>query len=263
MTRLAANLSLMFADIPFLDRFAAAANAGFDAVEFMFPYSESHEAIAARLAECGLSLALFNLPAGAWSEGERGIGALPGREVEFRDGLATALSYARQLGCKRLHLMAGKTEGLDPEVCRAVLIENVRHACDLALAEDVEILLEPINTRVDVPGYFYGTTAAAMSIITEAARPNLRLQYDIYHMQIMEGDLARTIERLLPAIGHIQIADNPGRHEPGSGEINYPWLLSRLEALGYEGFVGCEYVPANGTLEGLDWAAPYLRGNLA
>ncbi len=258
MTKLAANLSLMFAELPFLDRFGAAADAGFAAVECMFPYSETREALAARLAGHGLSLALFNMPAGRWQDGERGIGALPGRVAEFREGAALALDYARHLGCRRLHLMAGKTAGLDQQACRETLIGNVRHAADLAAADGIDILLEPINTRVDMPGYFYDGTAAAMAVIAEAARPNVRLQYDIYHMQIMEGDLARTIERLLPAIGHVQLADNPGRHEPGTGEINYPWLLSRLDALGYDGFVGCEYVPAGGTLAGLGWAAPYL-----
>ena len=259
MTRLAANLSLMFAEVPFLDRFTAAANAGFEAVEFMFPYAETPDAIAGQLKAHGLELALFNMPAGAWQEGERGIGALPGREAEFRSGAVIALEYARRLGCQRLQLMAGKTAGLDSGACRETLLANVRHASDLALKDGVQILLEPINTRVDIPGYFYDNTAAAMALIAEAGRSNLRLQYDIYHMQIMEGDLARTIERLLPAIGHVQLADNPGRHEPGTGEINYPWLLARLDALGYAGFVGCEYLPANGTLEGLGWAQPYLH----
>lgn len=259
MVKLAANLSLMFSDMPFLERFAAAANAGFQAVEFMFPYSEPAATIAAQLGEHGLALALFNLPAGVWQDGERGIGALPGRESEFREGTALALEYARYLGCQRLHLMAGKTAGLDRHACRETMIENVRYATDLALRDDIQILLEPINTRVDIPDYFYDSTAAVMALISEVGRPNVRLQYDIYHMQIMEGDLARTIERLLPVIGHVQLADNPGRHEPGTGEINFPWLLARLDALGYAGFVGCEYVPANKTLEGLGWAAPYLR----
>ena len=221
MTRLAANLSLMFAEVPFLDRFTAAANAGFEAVEFMFPYAETPDAIAGQLKAHGLELALFNMPAGAWQEGE--------------------------------------TAGHDPPASRENFHSKDIHASDLALKDGVQILLEPINTRVDIPGYFYDNTAAAMALIAEAGRSNLRLQYDIYHMQIMEGDLARTIERLLPAIGHVQLADNPGRHEPGTGEINYPWLLARLDALGYAGFVGCEYLPANGTLEGLGWAQPYLH----
>lgn len=259
MVRLAANLSLMFGDLPFLDRFAAAAEAGFRAVEFMFPYGETKEAVAAQLADHGLELALFNMPAGAWAEGERGIGAHPDRVAEFREGASLALDYARQLGCKRLHLMAGKTGGLDQAACRETLIDNIRFAADLMAGDGIDILVEPINTRVDIPGYFYDTTAAAMRVIEEAARPNVRLQYDVYHMQIMEGHLARTIERLLPAIGHVQIADNPGRGEPGTGEINYPFLLGHLDRLGYDGFVGCEYIPVNGTIEGLAWAAPYLQ----
>ena len=259
MPRLAANLTLMFSEVPFLERFAIAADAGFDAVEFMFPYSESPEAMEAQLRQHGLGVAVFNLPAGDWQDGERGIGALPGREGEFREGAALALEYARQLGCKRLHLMAGKTTELDPRACLETMVENVRHAADLAARDGVDILLEPINTKVDIPGYFYDTTAAEMAVIITATRPNLRLQYDIYHMQIMEGDLARTIERLLPAIGHIQLADNPGRHEPGTGEINYSWLLSHLDTLGYTGVVGCEYNPAGETRAGLGWATPYLE----
>jgi hydroxypyruvate isomerase len=259
MVRLAANLSLMFTELPFLDRFAAAARAGFQAVEFMFPYSETYEAIAERLTNNNLTLALFNMPAGAWQDGERGLGALPDRVTEFREGAALALDYAIHLDCKRLHLMAGKTADLDQQACRKTLIDNIRFAADLAAQVGIHVLLEPINTRVDVPGYFYDSTAAAMEIIAEVNRPNVRLQYDIYHMQIMEGDLARTIERLLPSIGHVQLADNPGRHEPGTGEINFPWLLRRLDALGYAGFVGCEYLPAGDTQAGLGWAAPYLR----
>jgi hydroxypyruvate isomerase len=198
------------------------------------------------------------MPAGDWVGGERGIGAVPGRETEFRANAVLALDYARDLGCSRLHLMAGKTAGLDAAACHRTLIDNIRLAADLVAADGITILLEPINTRVDIPGYFYDTTTAALAVIAEADRANVRLQYDIYHMQIMEGDLARTIARLLPQIGHIQLADNPGRGEPGTGEINYRWLLPHLDALGYTGFVGCEYKPVAGTVEGLDWTRPYL-----
>ncbi|NIJ15555.1 2-oxo-tetronate isomerase [Sphingobium vermicomposti] len=257
MIKLAANLSMMFQDLPFLDRFDAAAEAGFSGVEFMFPYDHGAGEVAERGRRCGLEIALFNLPAGDWAGGERGIAALPGRVEEFRAGVAKGLDYANALGCPRLHLMAGKASASTE--CRAVLLDNIAYAADLAAADNVEILIEPINTRVDIPGYFYGTTAEALSVIDGAGRANVRLQYDIYHMQIMEGDLARMIERLLPRIGHMQLADNPGRAEPGTGEINYPWLLSHIDALGYAGWIGCEYRPAGDTKAGLGWARDYLN----
>jgi hydroxypyruvate isomerase len=256
--KLAANLSLLFAELAFLDRFDAAAEAGFKAVEFLFPYEHPPQAIAAKLEARRLELVLFNLPAGDWAAGERGLGSLPDRVDEFRTGVATALDYARALGCRRLHLMAGKPDG-DLASARRTLVDNVRFAADVVAPHGVDILLEPINTRIDMPGYFYGTSYAALSIIDEADRPNVKLQYDIYHMQIMEGDLARTIERLLPVIGHIQLADHPGRGEPGTGEINYPWLLRRIEALGYQGHVGCEYRPVGTTAAGLGWAREHLE----
>jgi len=258
MVKLAANLSMLFTELPFLDRFAAAADAGFGAVEFLFPYEHSPDEIVRALRTNRLELALFNLPAGDWAGGMRGLAALPGREAECRAGAALALDYARAAGCRRLHLMAGITAGLDPQACRAAMVANLRHAAQLVEGDGIEILLEPINTRVDMPGYFHDTTAAALGLIAEAGCPNVKLQYDIYHMQIMEGDLARTIARLLPSIGHVQLADNPGRGEPGTGEIAYPWLLGHIDSLGYEGFVGCEYRPVAGTAAGLGWAAPYL-----
>jgi hydroxypyruvate isomerase len=261
MVKLAANLSMMFQNLPFLDRFDAAEAAGFSGVEFMFPYDHEPADVAARARKCGLEVVLFNLPAGDWAGGERGIAALPDRVEEFRAGVARGLDYARALGCPRLHLMAGKAPATGE--CRSTLVANIVHAAELAAADGVEILIEPINTRVDIPGYFYGTTNEALSVMDEAARDNVRLQYDIYHMQIMEGDLARTIERLLPRIGHMQLADNPGRAEPGSGEINYPWLLSHIDALGYDGWIGCEYRPAADTKAGLGWAQPYLNSRRA
>jgi hydroxypyruvate isomerase len=257
MVKLAANLSMMFTDLAFLDRFDAAADAGFTAVEFLFPYEVPAEQLAAKIAERGLTVAIFNTPSGDWAGGERGLGSLADRIDEFRAGVSRALDYARALGCTRLHLMAGKPTG-DRGAAHRTLIDNVRFAADAAAADKIDILLEPINTRVDIPGYFYETTASAMAVIEEAGRANVKLQYDIYHMQIMEGDLARTIERLLPSIGHIQLADNPGRGEPGTGEINYPWLFQRIDALGYTGYVGCEYKPAGDTKAGLGWAKPYL-----
>ena len=259
MVRLAANLSLMFTEIPFLDRFAAAAEAGFRGVEFMFPYDAPAEVVAERAKEAGVAVVLFNIPAGNWAAGERGIGIMPDRVVEQRGGTRRALDYALALNCPRLHLMAGRSAGTDPVLARETLLANVADAANLAAPHGIEIMLEPINTRVDIPGYFYATTDAALGVIAEVGRANVRLQYDIYHMQIMEGDLARTIERLLPRIGHMQLADNPGRNEPGTGEIAYSWLLSRIDALGYGGWIGCEYKPAGATLDGLGWAESYIR----
>jgi hydroxypyruvate isomerase len=256
MVKLAANLSTMFQHLPFLDRFDAAAQAGFAGVEFMFPYDYEASIVAERAERCGLQIVLFNSPAGDWASGERGLAALPDRMGEFRAGVGKALDYALVLRCPRLHLMAGKAPA--DAAHRATLIDNIRHAAELAAAQDIDILIEPVNTRIDIPGYFYGTTAEALSVIDEAARPNVCLQYDIYHMQIMEGDLARTIEHLLQRIGHMQLADNPGRAEPGSGEINYPWLLGRIDALGYDGWIGCEYRPSGDTAAGLAWAHDYL-----
>lgn len=259
MPRLAANLTMMFTDLPFLDRFDAAAAAGFKAVECIAPYVAPAAAVRERLDALGLQMALFNLPSGDWAAGERGFAADPARRAEFRDSLDLGREYARVTGAPALHLMAGK---IAPEADRAAwtrtLVENLQLAADLFAADGVTLVLEPLNTRVDVPGYFYDTSAAVIAVMDAADRPNLKLLYDIYHLQIMEGDLARTIERLLPRIGHVQLADNPGRGEPGTGEINYPWLLSRLDALGYTGWVGCEYRPVGETTAGLGWASAYL-----
>jgi hydroxypyruvate isomerase len=261
MVKLAANLSMMFLDLPFLDRFDAAADAGFRGVEFMFPYDHPAADVAERAERRGLEVVLFNLPAGDWAAGERGIGALPDRVAEFHAGVATALDYARILRCPRLHLMAGKAPR-DADA-RATLLDNIGHAADLAAVDGITILLEPINTRVDIPGYYYDTTADALTVIDAAGRSNVALQYDIYHMQIMEGDLARTIDRLLPRIGHMQLADNPGRAEPGSGEIDYVWLLDHIDRLGYTDWIGCEYRPAGDTRQGLGWARDYLTSGEA
>jgi hydroxypyruvate isomerase len=259
MPRLAANLSTLFTELPFAERFAAAAAAGFRHVECQFPYALPAAQVAGLLAGHGLSLVLFNAPPGNAAAGDRGLGSLPGREAEFRASIGQALDYARATGCRRLHVMAGlMPAGADPDRHRDTFVANLAWAADLAVADGVTLLLEPINTRVDVPGYFLSGTAQAVDLLDRAARPNLALQFDCYHMQIMQGDLARSIERLLPHIGHIQIADNPGRHEPGTGEIHYAWLLPRLDALGYAGYVGCEYLPLLGTRESLAWARPWL-----
>ncbi|WP_019832778.1 2-oxo-tetronate isomerase [Sphingomonas sp. PR090111-T3T-6A] len=259
MTRLAANLTMLFTHLPFLERIDAAAAAGFKAIECVEPYVAPATEVADRLERHGLAAALFNMPPGNWAAGDRGYGADPARTDEFRNSIEVALDYARATGCRTLHLMAGKIPAdADRVACTRTLIDNIRLAADAMSTDDITLVLEPINTKIDIPGYFYDTTAAALEIIDAADRPNVKLLYDIYHMQIMEGDIARTIERLLPRIGHIQLADNPGRNEPGTGEINYPWLLGRLEALGYDGWIGCEYKPAGDTAAGLGWAKPYL-----
>lgn len=253
MPRFAANLSMMFGEVDFLDRFAAAAEAGFEAVEYLFPYAFSAGELGERLKANGLTQALFNMPPGDWEAGERGIAALPGREQEFREGVGQALRYAETLGCTRLHAMAGIVgEEHDREACRKTYLDNLSWAARHLEAEGVRLLVEQINTR-DMPGYFLSTTAEAAAVLEEVDAPNLRLQLDLYHAQIMEGDLAAKLEALFDHIGHIQIAGVPGRHEPDVGEINYPFLFDRLDALGYEGWVGCEYRPKSETAEGLGW----------
>ena len=259
MTRLAANLTMLFTDRPFLDRFAAAAEAGFEAVEFVAPYAEPADVVAAAARRHGLTVALFNLPPGDWAAGERGFAADPARTQQFRESVATALAYARATECQTLHVMAGK---IGPDADRSewtrTLIDNVRFAADAVAGDGITLVLEPINTRVDVPGYFYDRSADVLAVMDAVGRENVRLLFDVYHLQISEGDVARSIERLLPRIGHIQIADNPGRHEPGTGEVNFPWLLDRIDTLGYRGWIGCEYAPKAGTLEGLGWSTDYL-----
>ncbi|MEY4760783.1 MAG: hypothetical protein RLZZ200_639 [Pseudomonadota bacterium] len=259
MPTLAANLSTLFTDLPFLDRFDAAAEFGFRHVECQFPYEAPADAIRSRLDRLGLSQALINAPPGDASRGERGLAGVPGRQAEFRGGIEQALRYARTLGAPRVHVMAGlQPKGVTLETCLDVYVENVAWAADRFAGDGLEVMLEPINTKVDVPGYVLHATSDAVECIRRVSRPNVKLQFDCYHMQIMEGDLARSIERLMPVIGHIQVADNPGRHEPGTGEIHYAWLLERLDALRYAGVVGCEYVPAGDTRAGLSWAKPWL-----
>jgi hydroxypyruvate isomerase len=253
--KLAANLSTLFPEVPFLDRFAAAARAGFRYVEYQFPYQWSPDELARRAREAGLEVALHNLPAGDFAKGDRGIACLPGREREFRDGVERAIDYARAARCPRLNCLAGIAP-VDPEHF-AVLVDNVRYAARRLGAAGLSLTLEPINTRT-VPGFFLSRSAQALDVLNAAGEGNAFLQYDFFHMQIMEGDLASTVERLLARIGHIQLADVPERHEPGTGEINFDFLLRRLDALGYSGYVGCEYNPRGDTLEGLKWAQPYL-----
>ncbi len=259
MPRFAANLTMMFNEVPFLERFGAAAKAGFEAVEFLFPYEHAPEEVASRLRAAGLGNVLFNMPPGNWAAGERGIGALPGREREFRDGVATALRYAQALGTPRLHAMAGLLPaGADRAPFRATYLENLRYAARETARHGITLLVEPINTR-DIPGYFLNTQAEAHALREEVGAPNLQVQMDLYHAQIVEGDLTVKLRRWVRHVGHVQIASVPDRHEPDSGELSYPNLFHLLDELEYRGWVGCEYRPARGTVEGLGWFAPYRR----
>lgn len=260
MPRLAANISLMFAEVPFLERFAAAARAGFRAVEYQFPYAEgTAQEVAARARAAGLEVVLHNLPAGDAARGDRGIACQPGRVGEFREGVERAIEYARAVGCPRLNALAGIVPaGVAREKAFETLVENLRYAARKLAAAELTLLTEPVNPRT-VPGFLLNTSRDGIAAIDAAGAPNLKLQYDIFHMQIVEGDLAKTIERLLPRIGHLQLADVPDRHEPGSGEINFDYLLAHIDRLGYAGWIGCEYIPAGDTVEGLRWAQPYLR----
>lgn len=251
MIRLAANLSMMFNEWPFMDRFRAARDAGFEAVEYLFPYEHPVEAIGAALQENGLTQALFNLPPGDWNAGDRGMAAIPARKDAFRASVALSLRYAAATGVKRLHVMSGLADRADP-AARAAYADSIRYACDHAGPAGIDILIEPINGR-DMPGYFLGDFNFAADLIGELGRPNLRLQFDIYHRQIIHGDVLTGMKELFPLIGHVQIAAVPARHEPGSGELDDFRLLHELDGMGYAGFVGCEYRPAAGTLAGLGW----------
>ncbi len=253
MPQLSANLSMLFTELPFLERFGAAAKAGFKAVEFMFPYAFSAEDIQAELQKHGLQLVLHNLPAGDWEGGDRGIACDPARVEEFRAGVVQAIAYAQALGVPRLNCLAGKAPaGVDAAVVRRTLVDNLRFAAQALEQSGIRLLVEMINT-FDIPGFYLHGTNQALALLDEVGSPNLQLQYDIYHMQRMEGEIAATLQKQLPRIGHVQIADNPGRNEPGTGEINYAFVFRHLDAIGYQGWVGCEYKPAGRTEDGLDW----------
>jgi hydroxypyruvate isomerase len=253
MPRFAANLTMLFTEVPFLDRFERAARAGFNAVEFLFPYAHPAEEIRSRLDQHQLTLVLHNLPAGDWDAGERGIACLPDRIDEFRGGVARAITYAKALGVTQLNCLAGKAPaGVAAAELNRTLVDNLRFAAAVLRQADLKLLLEPINT-FDIPGFFVNRTAQALAILDEVGTDNLFLQYDLYHAQRMEGELAATLEKHLARIAHVQLADNPGRHEPGTGEINYPFLFAHLDRIGYRGWVGCEYKPATTTEAGLHW----------
>ncbi len=253
MPRYAANLSFLYPQLAFAERFAAAARDGFAGVEYVSPYELPPEAIAALLRENGLEQVLFNMPAGDWAAGERGIACLPDRVAEFEASVDTAIRYASALGCSRVHCMAGIAPvGVDPAALEATFVANLRLAAPRFAAAGVQLLIEPINTR-DMPGYFLPTIATAERILAAVGEDNLFIQYDIYHAQGMQGDLVHTYARLSERIAHIQIADHPGRNEPGTGEINYRFVLRELDRLGYDGWVGCEYKPSSGAGAAVGW----------
>lgn len=251
MPKFAANLSMMFNEWDFLDRFSAAADAGFKAVEYLFPYAFSADDIAARLSQNELTQALFNLPPGNWDAGERGLACNPDRVQDFRQSVETALPYAKATGVKRLHMMSGYGSRNDAMALSAYK-DAIRFACEKAASLELDILIEPINGR-DMPGYFLNHFGFAADLITEMKLPNLKLQYDIYHRQILHGDVMKSLEALLPLIGHVQVASVPNRNEPGTGELDDMRIFRHLDALGYGGYVGCEYRPAAGTLNSLGW----------
>ncbi len=258
MPNFCANLTLLFNEVPFIDRFRAAREAGFEGVEYLFPYGYPKQALADTLREHRLVQVLHNMPAGDWDKGERGIACLPDRVQEFQASVATTIEYASALGCRQVNCLAGAVPaGLDRERAHAVFIDNLRFAAPRFEAAGIKLLIEAINTR-DIPGFFLNTTRQAVAIIEAVGSKNVFVQYDIYHMQIMEGDLAPTIEANLARIAHMQLADTPGRNEPGTGEINYPFLLGFIDRVGYVGWIGCEYRPRTTTLEGLGWIRPYL-----
>jgi len=254
MPKFSANLSFLYPDLSFTERFAAAAKDGFKAVEYLGPYELPAEEVADLLKKSGLEQALFNVPSGNWAGGERGIACLPERVEEFREGVETAIRYAKALGCKRLNVIAGiAPQGVSGEELEQTLVENLRHAASRVKEAGIKLLIEPINLK-DIPGFFLSRTDHAERILEKVGSDNLFIQYDFYHMQVMQGDLLATFERLKDRIAHVQIADNPGRFEPGTGEINYPFIFEALDRLGYDGWVGCEYKPKVGTGAGLGWA---------
>jgi hydroxypyruvate isomerase len=251
--RFAANLTMLFNELPFLDRFAAAKAAGFSGVEYLFPYDFEKAVLREQLQQHGLIQVLHNLPAGDWAAGDRGIAIFPDRVDEFRDGVRRAVDYAKALDCRQLNCLVGLApRDADPFELNETLVNNLRFAAKVLAREGIRLLIEPINTR-DLPGFFLNRTAQAVQVIADVGSDNLFVQYDVYHMQVMEGDLALTLRKCLGRISHIQLADNPGRNEPGTGEINYPFLFRHLDEIGYRGWIGCEYKPKTTTVAGLGW----------
>jgi hydroxypyruvate isomerase len=258
MPKICANLSMLFNEYDFLDKFERAAVAGFKGVEYLFPYPFASNAIKQRLQDNQLTQVLFNLPAGDWAAGERGITCHPDRISEFRDGVEQAIDYAKDLNCDQCNALAGIIPSdISFEQAEETFIDNLRFASDKLKQHDIKLLIEAINT-FDIPQFFLSNTQQALDIINKVGSNNLFYQYDIYHMQRMEGELSSTIQTQLPMIGHLQLADNPGRHEPGSGEINYDFLLKFIDKLGYKGWIGAEYIPKNHTEKGLGWIEQYI-----
>ncbi len=257
MTKLAANLTMLYNEVDFLDRFEAAAKSGFKGVEYLFPYPYPKEQLAERLAQHKLVQVLHNLPAGDWAAGSRGIACLPDRVGEFQEGVGAAIEYATTLGCKQVNCLAGiAPKGVDPDQVRATFVDNLRFAAEKLRAAGIKLLIEPINTY-DIPGFYLNRTQQALEVIRDVGSANLFVQYDIYHMQRMEGELASTMKANLAQIAHIQLADNPGRNEPGTGEINYRFLFGFIDSIGYDGWIGCEYKPKGRTDDGLGWRAEH------
>ncbi|MGO2509317.1 MAG: 2-oxo-tetronate isomerase [Vibrio hibernica] len=258
MAQFAANLTMLFTEVPFLERFEKAHKAGFKAVEFLFPYAFEAQILSQKLEQCGLEQALFNMPPGDWDSGERGFAAIPGREPEFRESVETALAYATALNCKKVHAMSGLIDdSFTYEKHVNTFIQNIRYAADAFAKHDIELMIEPLNNR-DVPNYFVANQRVAVELIKQVDRSNVKLQLDLYHAQIMDGDLTHLIQDLALYTGHVQIASVPERHEPSEGEINYPHLFNILDKSGYKGWIGCEYNPKNKTEDGLGWVQPYL-----
>ena len=258
MPKFCANLSLLYTELDFMDRFAAAAKSGFKGVEYLFPYAYPKAQLAEALARNKLVQVLHNMPPGDWAKGDRGIACQPDRVGEFQDGVGKAIEYATALGCKQVNCLAGLApQGVASDKVRATFVANLKFAAAKTKAAGIRLVTEPVNNR-DIPGFYLNRSQQALEIMDEVDSDNLWLQYDIYHMQVMEGNLARTIEANLARINHMQLADNPGRHEPGTGEINYPFLFDWIDRIGYAGWIGCEYNPKAGTVEGLGWAKPYL-----
>ena len=258
MPNLAANLTMMFNEIEFLQRFDAAADAGFKGVEALFPYGYDKNQLSDILNNRNLEFVLHNLPPGDWDAGERGIACIPDRVGEFQDGVETAIEYATILNCKQLNCLSGiAPKSVNKDIATETFISNLKFAADSLQDKGIRLLIEPINT-MDIPGIFLNNTSQALEIMEIVGSSNLWLQYDIYHMQIMEGDITRSIEKHFEVIKHMQLADNPGRHEPGTGEINYPFLFDAIDQMGYDGWIGCEYKPKNETIQGLGWTLNYL-----
>ncbi len=259
MLKFSANLTMLFNEVDFLGRFELASRAGFKGVEYLFPYEWNKEQLAEELDKHGLEQVLHNLPAGDWPAGERGIACLPGRLGEFQEGVGLAIEYAKALRCSRLNCLVGITpKGVPTEKVRQTLVDNLRFAATALGKEGIRLLVEPLNNR-DIPGFYLVHSRDALQLFEEVNHTNLWLQYDIYHMQIMEGNLTRTILDNLAHIAHMQLADNPGRHEPGTGEINYTNLFRFIDEAGYDGWIGCEYKPAGVTEGSLEWVKPYLK----